>query len=259
MSDVPVCIDISHWQDFPDFDEVRAAGVLGVIHKATEGTSYVDPNRATNCENALKAGLAVSTYFWIKPGDGRAQAEFYLQTTDPEPGERVVIDYEEDGCSLTTLRDAVQALLDYGDDLQITVYSGHLLKEQLGDECDEFLRDNTDLWLAQYTSDEDDISWPSGTYDQWTLWQYSETGTIPGIDDNYVDLNRYNGDDDDFLEWIMPAGQVPPPIPQPTPSKDVVAVAITVPEGVKVTIRVNGAAHKVNELRPVKRSPDIDR
>ena len=203
MSDVPVCIDISHWQDFPDFDEVRAAGVLGVIHKATEGTSYVDPNRATNCENALKAGLAVSTYFWIKPGDGRAQAEFYLQTIDPEPGERVVIDYEEDGCSLTTLRDAVQALLDYGDDLQITVYSGHLLKEQLGDECDEFLRDNTDLWLAQYTSDEDDISWPSGTYDQWTLWQYSETGTIPGIDDNYVDLNRYNGDDDDFLEWIM--------------------------------------------------------
>jgi hypothetical protein len=36
MSDIPVCIDISHHQGFPDFDEVKAAGVLGVIHKATE-------------------------------------------------------------------------------------------------------------------------------------------------------------------------------------------------------------------------------
>jgi len=56
----------------------------------------------------------------------------------------------------------VQALLDYGSDLQITVYSGHLLKEQLGDSRDDFLADNTDLWLAQYTEDESDISWPEG-------------------------------------------------------------------------------------------------
>ena len=75
-----------------------------------------------------------------------------------------MIDYEEDGCSLTTLKDAVQALLDYGMNLQITVYSGHLLKEPLGNYCDDFLRDNTDLWLAQYTSDESSISWPEGTY-----------------------------------------------------------------------------------------------
>jgi lysozyme len=217
MGTIPVCIDISHHQGFPDFDEVRAAGVLGVIHKATEGTSFIDQNRAENCANALAAGLAIATYFWIKPGDGRAQAEFYLQTIEPVPGERVVIDYEEDGCTLTTLHDAAQALLDYGNDLQITVYSGHLLKEQLGSDCDDFLADHTDLWLAQYTSGE--VSWPDGTYPQWSLHQYSETGEIPGIDDSYVDLDNFNGSNDNFLKWIGPVGKAPVPAPEGRPGR----------------------------------------
>jgi lysozyme len=152
MSDIPVCIDISHHQGTPDMREVAASGVLGLIHKATEGSSFIDDARAQNCSNAIAAGIAVSTYFWLKPGDGRSQAEFYLSVVDPVDGERVVIDYEEDGCSLTTLKDAVQALLDYGKNLQITVYSGHLLKEVLGDSHDAFLAEHTDLWLAQYTS-----------------------------------------------------------------------------------------------------------
>jgi lysozyme len=216
MSDIPVCIDISHHQGYPDFDEVRAAGVLGVIHKATEGTTFIDDARAENLANAKKAGLAIATYFWIKPGDGRAQAEFYLQTIDPVDGERCVIDYEEDGCSLTTLRDAVQALLDYRRELQITVYSGHLLKEQLGNQRDDFLAETTDLWLAQYTSSESNISWPTATYPQWSLWQYSETGEIPGINDSYVDLDNFNGAAVQFLEWINPKG-APPPLPLPLP------------------------------------------
>jgi hypothetical protein len=38
--------------------------------------------------------------------------------------------------------------------------------------------------LAQYTSSESNISWPTATYPQWSLWQYSETGEIPGINDS---------------------------------------------------------------------------
>lgn len=213
-NEIPICLDLSHWQDFPDFEEVAASGVKGMIHKVSEGTSYVDPNRATNCSKAMAAGLAISTYFWIKPGDGRAQAEFYLATLDPVDGERVVIDYEESGCSLTTLKDAVQALLDFKHGLQITVYSGHLIKEELSGR-DDYLATHTDLWLAQYTSDESNISWETATWPQWSLWQYSETGVIPGIDDTYVDLNNFNGTEDEFLKWISPAGSKPPKPPKP--------------------------------------------
>lgn len=209
MNKIPVCIDISHWQGYPDFDQVKASGVLGVIFKATQGTSYVDPNRATNCSRALRLGLAIATYFWLEPGDARAQAEFYLETIDPVPGERVIIDYEQDGCTLLMLREAVQTLLDFGKGLQITIYSGHLLKEQLGDTVDHFLAEHTDLWLAQYNDDESHISWPAGTWSTWTLWQYSESGIIPGIDGGEVDLDNFIYGDDEFLAWINPRPQEP--------------------------------------------------
>jgi lysozyme len=148
----PACIDISHWQNFPDFEKVRAAGVVACIMKATEGTSYIDPNRAQNYINATKVGIACCTYHWLKPGNAKEQIQFYLDTIDPVPGERMVIDYEEDGCTLDDLHEAVRALLDDPRKLQVTVYSGHLLKEQLGDTHDDLLAKHTDLWLAQYTS-----------------------------------------------------------------------------------------------------------
>lgn len=267
MTDIPICIDISHWQNFPDFEEVAAAGVKGMIHKATEGTSYIDPNRAENCSNAIAAGIAVATYFWIKPGDGRAQAEFYLSVVDPVKGERVVIDFEEAGCSLSTLKDAVQALLDYKHELRITVYSGHLIKELL-DDCDDFLAEHTDLWLAQYTDDEDDITWEEDTWPQWTLWQYSETGVIPGIDGSYVDLNQYNGTDDEFLEWISSEKKPPKPEPEPEPEPPapptidrVVGVAIYAPEDVRVNVTVNNRLilRPRHQLRLGRRGPDIVR
>jgi lysozyme len=255
---VPVCIDISHHQGYPNFDEVRAAGVLGMIHKATEGTTFIDDARAENCANAIKAGIAISTYHWLKPGDARSQIEFYLSVVDPVEGERVVIDYEEDGCTLAMLKEAVQALLDYNLGLQITVYSGHLLKEQLGDDCDEFLAQTTDLWLAQYASPSR-ISWPSGTYPQWKLWQYSESGSIAGIDDGYVDLDNYNGSAAEFLTWINPKGGFPMPVPPPEPSATV-NVAIDAPDSVAVRVSINGRTlRRHRALRPVKHRPDIVR
>jgi lysozyme len=235
MSDHPACIDISHWQGFPDFKKVRAAGVVACIMKATEGTSYIDPNRAANYVNAVHAGIACCTYHWIKPGGAKQQMAFYLETVDPVPGERMVIDYEEDGCTLQDLHEAVQALLDDPRELQVTVYSGHLLKEQLGDDCDEFLQENTDLWLAQYTDGEPD--WPAGTYESWALWQYSETGIVDGISGSAVDLNRFDGTDEELLTWISPATEdiLPPPPERKVP----VTVAIMIPDNVELTIAVN--------------------
>lgn len=197
------CIDISHWQGFPDFEEVAQTGVVACILKATEGTSYIDPNRVTNFLNASAAGIACSTYHWIKPGNAEAQMQFYLDTLNPVQGERLVIDYEEPGCTLDDLHEAVSTLLDDPRNLKVTIYSGHLLKDQLGDSCDDLLHDHTDLWLAQYTSGEP--SWPQGTYDNWTLWQYSDTGEVEGINDTFVDLNHYNGNVEQLVHWIAPS------------------------------------------------------
>jgi lysozyme len=254
MTDIPVCIDISHHQGSNiDFEAVRNAGVLGMIHKCSEGVSYADPMRASNCSAALRAGLAISTYHWLSPDcDPAAQMEFYLGLLSPQNGERVCIDYEEEGCQLSDLKAAINAILAYNDTLRVTLYSGHLLKEQVSGIDDELVS-SSDLWLAQYTSGTP--SWEG--YPNWTLWQYSETGVIPGIDDTYVDLNNFNGDEDAFLDWINPAG-APPPEP-PAPITSVVEIAITAPPDVEIRVSVNGSVTRHKARRLIRRGPDLVR
>jgi len=225
------CIDISHHQDFPDFDLVRESGVIAMIHKATEGSSYVDKNRARNIAEAMKAGISCCTYHWLSPGSSPTeQMEFYLETVNPVHGERMVIDYEQDGCVLEDLREAVSVLKADPRNLKVTVYSGHLLKEQLGTVCDEYLAESTDLWLAHYTGGEP--TWSSATYPEWKLWQYTDEGSVPGIHTD-VDLDEFNGSDDELLDWITPS------IEKILPRVEV-NVEINIPDGVEVSISVNG-------------------
>ena len=233
------CIDISHHQGSGiDFELVRESGVVAMIHKASEGTSMVDDMRASNIIAASKENIVCCTYHWISPGsDPVEQMKHYLNTVQPVRGERLVIDYEQEGCTIGQLKEAVQYLMDQKRDFQITVYSGHLLKEQIGGARDEFLAKNTDLWLAQYNDDPDEITWPDETYATWTLWQYSETGKIPGIKDEYVDLNQFNGSDTELVRWMAPRGRRPP---APQPEEEGVKVEISVPSGTEVTVIVNG-------------------
>lgn len=237
MSDHPKCIDISHWQGFPDFAKAKAAGVIACIMKATEGTGYTDPNRAKNFVNATKAGIRCCTYHWLKPGNNAAsQIAYYLKVVNPLPGERMIIDYEEDGCTLDQLKEAVRALKADPRDLKVTVYSGHLLKGQLGDKRDDYLAVNTDLWLAQYTTGTP--TWPAATYPNWMLWQHSETGTVDGITGSKVDLDRFAGTDAQLLDWIS---ATPEPISQPLPEPDhEVVIDVAIPEGVSLTLTING-------------------
>lgn len=238
MTDTPVCIDISHWQGSPDFAKVKAAGVIACIMKASEGTDYVDPSWKKNFVAATAAGIACATYHWLKHGNAAAQIAFYLKNIDAVPGERVIIDYEEPGVTIADLHEAVQALLADPRKLQVTVYSGNVLKEQLGYTRDALLAENTDLWLAQYTTGTP--SWPHGTYAHWALWQYSESGRVDGITGSTVDLNRFDGSNENLLKWISPATKPVEAEQKPAAAKLPVSMALTIPDNVALTITVNG-------------------
>ncbi|MDQ3746468.1 MAG: glycoside hydrolase family 25 protein, partial [Acidobacteriota bacterium] len=51
-----VVIDLSHHNTVTSFQQVKDAGILGVIHKATEGTSFVDPRYTERRTAALAVG-----------------------------------------------------------------------------------------------------------------------------------------------------------------------------------------------------------
>lgn len=226
----PLVIDISHHQPDPiDWLGLVSAGIVGVIHKATEGTGYKDPKLFARASAAMNTGLLWSTYHFLRPGNMGAQMDWYLNTINPVGGERVCLDHEDGGVSLSSLRDCVNIIRSKRPDLQITIYSGHLIKEQLGSAHDVVLA-STSLWIAQYSSSP---SWPIATWPNYSLWQYTDQGRISGINGN-VDLNQFNGSRENCIKWMSPAGSEPTPAPEPEPEEKVVRVYA--PPGVRVDV-----------------------
>jgi GH25 family lysozyme M1 (1,4-beta-N-acetylmuramidase) len=150
-------------------------------------------------------------------------------------GSRVCIDHEEQA-TLAELEQAVQRIRDQRPDLQVTVYSGHLIKEQLGSVRSAILAENTSLWIAQYTTAAAP-SWPKSTWPAWSLWQYTDKAKVAGTSQP-VDGNRFNGSDGNALKWLQPVVEPgPDPVPEP---ESRVSVSISVPYGTEVSVSVNG-------------------
>lgn len=212
MANDLVIIDLSHHNTVTDFAAVKRAGVIGIIHKATEGTSFVDKTFATRRTQANAAGLKWASYHFLKHGNVDAQMTHYLGTAAPVRGERVVIDYEDEACTLDDLRAAVKRIRTLRPDVQIAIYAGHLIKQQLGNKRDELLA-TCSLWIAHYTS-ASSPSWPTATWPVWSLWQYSDGQAggspkdVPGINAPH-DCNAFNGSRTNCEKWMGPVSSAP--------------------------------------------------
>lgn len=218
-----ICVDLSKYQAGFNFGAYKAGGGLGVILKASEGTTVKDSSYTTFRPQAEAAGLAIATYHFFQTSDATSQADWYLQCASPDQGERMVCDFEKDGTTIANMITFLKRIQAQRPDLQLTVYSGHLIKDQLGSSTNDWLAKNTSLWIAQYTSAAAP-SWPKQVWPQWSLWQYSDQNSVPGFS-GAVDTNRFNGPDANFLAWMGPAGVAPSP-PQPEPGTQP-TVAIT--------------------------------
>lgn len=232
-------VDLSHWNTVTSFLKVREAGVVGVVHKATEGKSYVDKTYATRRPEAAAAGLSWGAYHFLKHGAATAQMQHFVKYAKLPPGSRGVIDYEDQACTLDDLREAVRALQATDSTMQICIYAGGLLKGQLGSQHDPLLA-QCSLWLAHYTSGAP--TWPTGTWKTWSLWQYTdgEQGgqprEVPGTKAP-IDCNTFNGSAEQCAKWFGPSDQ-PGPTPQPSPEAPI--VMLTVQPGTVIVI--NGQA-----------------
>lgn len=232
----PLIIDLSHHNDPYDFGVIKDNGTIGIIHKATQGIGYSDPTYWDRQREAVAAGLEWASYHFLEHGDVEMQMQNYLYIVQPEDGDRVCLDYEPYGDgeapTLDDLHEAVSYLLDYGMNLQVAVYSGHLIKEHLGSAHDELLA-QTSLWLAQYTDDALQVTWPSNTWDVVTLWQYTDSAAVAGVS-AACDGNKFNGSEEQARKWFHPDAYVPEPTPLPEP----VRIEIYVPAGVEVQVNV---------------------
>jgi lysozyme len=188
-------IDVSHWNNVIDFNEVKQSGIVGVILKASQGTAYADPTYHERRQQALDCGLLSGAYHFGEGGNVATQVEHFLSTTDPTATDLLVLDWEpySQGPIMTraeaedfVCRVEAQAGRWPG------LYSGQsFLYEQLGSGFTAVaspLR-HCFLWIARYSSERPvvPVIWPT-----FSLWQYTDQGTVPGVD-GLVDRNQWNG------------------------------------------------------------------
>lgn len=209
-----VVIDLSHHNTIPESLQAAAdAGIMGVIHKATEGTSYIDSKVQARYRLAKDAGMLWGIYHFLRPGSMDLQAANFVDQARAlgvlDADTLVAADHEDAGVSLDDLVDFLAVVADMTKRAPV-IYSGHVLKDQLKGEADYRLNQYR-LWLAQYTSGTPTV--PPGWPHYW-LWQYTDKGSVPGVNPP-TDLNDYIGGEL-AREWSGSTGPTPQPTERPT-------------------------------------------
>ena len=190
-------VDLSHHNGTVNLQQAAADGLVGVIHKASQGVDYADPTYVGNRAQARAAGLLWGAYHFGTGADGVAQADWFLRTCDPQSGDLVVLDFENNTAGASMTLEEARAFVTHVN--QATgrwpgLYAGHYLKELLNGQSDPVLGQCW-FWLAQYGP----TAVVPATWSSWTLWQYTDGGVGPGPQQvagiGRCDCDRFNGDD----------------------------------------------------------------
>jgi lysozyme len=185
-----VIIDLSHYNEVTSFTEVKQGGIVGVIHKATEGTNWTDSTYASRKQQALAAGLWWGAYHFGVNEDGAAQAQYFLSIVNPGPQDLLALDFEENPSSQMTIAQAEQFVTEVynATGRYPGFYSDSLAGSLLGSSEDSILK-NCWFWRAEYGGASPSVP---PTWATWTMWQYTESGTVSGIG-GACDRDTFNG------------------------------------------------------------------
>jgi lysozyme len=209
VDDVVHGIDVSYYQGEVSWSEVAAAGYGFAIARINH-SDFMDPEFDRNWAGIKEAGMLRGAYQYFEPGEDVAwQAQVVIDKLGVlGPGDLpAVIDVETDGgLPPAEVAQAVGewlALVEAGTGKKPIIYTGKY-----------FWQDNVaspdyadyPLWHAQYPNACQPPAAPppdcgcANTADQWSqlvFWQYSSSGSVPGISGN-VDLDVFNGTIEDL-------------------------------------------------------------
>jgi lysozyme len=205
-SDHPVHgLDVSRFQGDIDWAQTRRAGVAFAFVKATEGGDLLDPMFRQNWRATAQAGVPRGAYhffYFCRPA--AEQAAWFIENVPRERGALPpVLDMEWNATSPTcrlrpppeTVRQEAGVFMsaltrEYGQRpiiyTTVDFWEGNEMWRLRGYE----------FWLRSVAAH------PSDNYDsqQWTFWQYTGTGLVPGVSGE-VDLNAFYGSAAEWQKW----------------------------------------------------------
>jgi len=208
-------IDVSHFQGAVDWAAVAGAGMAFAYAKASDGGTGTDPRFAANWAAMKAAGVLRGAYHFFRPAtSAEAQADHYVQLVGAlAPGDLPpMLDVEETATKTSpeqwaaiAVADRVPLVQTWLDRVEAALGLRPILYTRAG-FVEKYFPDPGELtddllWVAHYTS-QPAPNLPPGWTD-WTLWQFSETGTVAGVG-GAVDLDRFNGTLDDLRALALP-------------------------------------------------------
>lgn len=187
-------IDVSAYQATIDFSQVAGAGVK-FVYARSDAALMTDSTYATDDSHAKAAGLDFGAYQFFDPGlDPTTQANKFLADAAFTSGDlRPAIDVEiSGGQTPETIASRVATwlhIVQAATGVQPLIYTAKFFWDpDVGDSG--LAAQGFPLWVGSYTATPVlPEEWP----DQ-TLWQYTSSGTVPGIS-GQTDLDHFNGGD----------------------------------------------------------------
>ena len=199
-------VDVSHYnvdrRGVPiDWAAVLGAGYGFAVIKATDGAMGRDPQFVANVQGALKAGLVVAAYHFLRPGAQAAdQATNFLGQIAAVGGPEAfalgaavdVEDPDDDKGAWSALGREIRApkVLHWLAAVQVSFPTPmiYCIPRWFGQLI------GTDGCFAAYPLWAASPSGPpklaGSPWQEYTLWQYGFTGTVDGIGSGNVDLDR---------------------------------------------------------------------
>lgn len=192
-------IDVSHHQGKIDWKRVAESSALNgypvrfVIMKATEGSTFTDPEYLDNIRDARGEGFVCGVYHFYDPSvSPDKQAEHYINTVKLQKGDFVpVVDVERSGRSSGDLQRELSVFLGlleshYG--VKPIIYaSTKFRRRHLGSAA----FDRYPFWVAHYYVVRPETAKP------WIIWQFTDHASVEGIN-GHTDFNVFKGTEADF-------------------------------------------------------------
>jgi lysozyme len=196
-------LDVSDFQGLIAWEDVRASGYSFAIAKATEGTGNYQVTLPGNLTGGRAAGLIMGAYHFLDWNeDPIAQANHFLANYTPRVGDLPpALDCESCTCDSAQAVSKVSAFIaeveKHLSGRRMLIYFSLSFPSDHLQGGSGFSGHPT--WVADYGVAEVPVP------DAWTkttIWQYSDTGKVGGIDGD-VDLDRFVGTLDDLKAFVL--------------------------------------------------------
>ncbi|MFU8772142.1 MAG: glycoside hydrolase family 25 protein, partial [Anaerolineales bacterium] len=194
-------IDVSRWQGEINWQMVAAAGCKFAAIRATVGNYYMDPYFERNREGAILFEIYPLYYHVVAPENSiKSQMDNFMKAIGDIGHARPVMDIElTRDKTKEVITEVVKGCLSEASDrckkVAMAYSNAYFWHTYI---IDKGWSRGYEKWIANYRSTPPP-SLPKA-WNAWTLWQWTNKGTWPGIS-GAVDLNYFNGSGDEFLEW----------------------------------------------------------